>query len=196
MSDKVLFVSGRCQHSKKILIGIHQYEFMKSLFRVVNIDTNPYPNYVKTVPCLVVNNQLISGETLFEYLGKLVEGKKEQDQQHQQQQQPQQGQAMQSKDQGQCRINEDGELEGWCASGGSVDFSMITEDNDDYTKKHYKMDTNLSFLDGADSGPIHEQVQQMEKSDSHLNQKNKQFDNDYERLQRERGEIGNGMPRK
>ena len=37
----------------------------------------------------------------------------------------------------------------------------------------------------------------MEKNDQHLNQKNKQFDNDLERMQRERGEIqqgGGGRP--
>ena len=72
---------------------------------------------------------------------------------------------------------------------------MITEENDDYTKKTYKMDTNFEFL-GNDSDSIQNQVQQMEQKDNQLSQKTKQFDNDFERLQRERGEIGNGMARK
>ena len=79
MSEKVLFISGRCPHSKKILIGIQQYEFMRSLFKIINIDKQPYPNYIKTVPSLLINGQIIVGETLFQYLGKLVEGKKEQE---------------------------------------------------------------------------------------------------------------------
>ena len=33
----------------------------------------------------------------------------------------------------------------------------------------------------------------MEQSDQSLNQKRKQFDSDLERMQRERGEIGNGL---
>ena len=188
MSDKVLFISGRCPHSKKILIGIQQYEFMKSLFKIINIDTTPYPNYVKTVPCLLINSQIVSGNTLFEYLGKLVEGKQEQEQRAKQDN-------LQNKDQGQCRINEEGELEGWCSSGNSMEFSTITEENDDYTKKNYKIVTNYEFLD-SDSGPLQNQIQQMEQNDTQVNQKKQQFDNDYERLQRERGEIGNGMPRK
>ena len=79
MSERVLFISGRCPHSKKILVGIQQYEFMKSLFRIINVDTQPFPDYVKTVPCLLINGQIIKGNTVFEYLGKLVEGKKDQE---------------------------------------------------------------------------------------------------------------------
>ena len=72
---------------------------------------------------------------------------------------------------------------------------MITEENDDYTKKNYKMETNYDYLDGA-SDSIHQQVQEMEKNDQQVSQKKQQFDSDYERLQRERGQIGNGMERR
>ena len=104
MSDRVLFISGRCEHSKKILIGIQQYSFLKSLFKVVNIDTQPYPNYVKSVPSILIHNQVVTGEKVFEYFGKLVEGKKAQEQRVENNQ-------TNDSDQGQCRINEDGELE-------------------------------------------------------------------------------------
>ena len=186
MSDRVLFISGRCPHSKKVLVGIQQYPFLKPLFKVVNIDTQPYPNYVKSIPSILIQNQMVTGEKVFEYFGKLVEGKKAQEERVENNQQSE-------SDQGQCRINEDGELEGWCGGSGlggaGVEFSMITEDNDDYTKKTYKIDTNLSFLDGMTEASLHGQVQQMEKQDDNLGQKRQQFDNDYERLQRERGEL-------
>ena len=192
MSDRVLFVSGRCPHSKKVLIGIQQYPFLKPLFKVVNIDTQPYPNYVKSIPAILINNQVITGQTVFEYFGKLVEGKKAQEAR------AKQGQQTES-DQGQCRINEDGELEGWCGGGSSVEYSMISEENDDYTKRTYKMETNYDFLEGA-SDSIHSQVKSMEESDAQLSQKRKSFDNDLERMQRERGEMmqqqsGPGGPR-
>jgi len=180
MSDRVLFISGRCQHSKKVLIGIKQHSFLKSLFKVVNIDTQPYPNYVKSVPSILIHNQVITGEKVFEYFGKLVEGKKAQEERVDQGNQN-------DSDQGQCRINEDGELEGWCGGGG-VEFSMITEENDDYTKKTYKMESNYDFLDGA-SDSIHSQVKDMEQSDSQISEKKKSFDSDLERMQRERGEM-------
>ena len=188
MSEKVLFISPRCEHCKKVLIGIKQYDFLQSLFKIINIDITPYPNYVKTVPCLLINGQLVSGNTVFEYLGKLVEGKQQQEQRVEQNNTTE-------KDQGVCRINEDGELEGWCSDSGGMDFSMITEENDDYTKKTYKIDTNYEFLDGK-SDNIQSQVKQMEKTDNQLSQKKQQFDSDLERLQRERGEIGNGIGRK
>ena len=185
MSDRVLFISGRCEHCKKILIGIQQHSFLKPLFRVVNVDTQPYPNYVKSVPSILINSQVISGQTVFEYFGKLVEGKKAQEQR------VQNNQANES-DQGQCRINEEGELEGYCGSSGlsgsGVEFSMISEENDDYTKRTYKIESSYDFLEGA-SDDIHSQVKSMEAQDSQLSQKRKGFDNDLERMQRERGEL-------
>jgi hypothetical protein len=181
MSDRVLFISGRCPHSKKILVGIRQHPFLKSLFKVVNIDAQPYPNYVKTVPAILINNQVITGETVFEYFGKLVEGKKSQEQR------VEEGKS-DSSDQGQCTINEEGELEGWCGSGAGVEYSMITEDNDDYTKKTYKIDTNYDMLEAA-SDSIHAQVKSMEGKDAQLSDKRQSFDSDLERMQRERGDM-------
>ena len=187
MSDRVLFVSGRCEHCKKILVGIQQHSFLKPLFRVINVDTQPYPNYVKTVPSILINNQVISGQTVFEYFGKLVEGKKAQEGRVENNQ-------TNESDQGQCRINEEGELEGYCGSSGlggsGVEFSMITEENDDYTKKTYKIESSYDFLEGA-SDDIHSQVKSMEAQDSQLSEKRKGFDNDLERMQRERGEMMN-----
>lgn len=196
MSDRVLFISGRCEHCKKILIGIQQHSFLKPLFRVVNVDTQPYPNYVKSVPSILINNQVISGQTVFEYFGKLVEGKKAQEQRIQNNQ-------TNSSDQGQCRINEEGELEGYCGSSGlgasGIEYSMISEENDDYTKRTYKIESSYDFLEGA-SDDIHSQVKSMEAQDSQLSEKRKSFDNDLERMQRERGELmgqqsGPGGPR-
>jgi hypothetical protein len=184
MSDRVLFVSGRCEHCKKILVGIQQHSFLKPLFKVVNVDVQPYPNYVKTVPSILINGQVISGQTVFEYFGKLVEGKKSQEERVE-------NDDAKESDQGQCRINEEGELEGYCGGSGlggsGVEFSMITEENDDYTKKTYKMESAYDFLDGG-SDDIHGQVKSMEEKDSQLSQKQKGFDSDLERMQRERGE--------
>ena len=148
----------------------------------MNIDTQPYPNYVKSVPSILINNQVITGETVFEYFGKLVEGKKSQEERVEQD-------STNESDQGQCKINEDGELEGWCGGSGlgsgGVEYSMITEENDDYTKKNYKMETNYDLLDGSDD--IQGQVKSMEGQDAKISDKRKSFDNDLERMQQERG---------
>ena len=195
MTERVLFISGRCDHCKKILIGFQQHTFLKSLFKVVNIDRQAFPNYIKSVPSILINDQVIKGDTVFEYFGKLVEGKKAQEQRVQNNQ-------TNESDQGQCRINEDGELEGYCGSGlggSGIEFSMISEENDDYTKRTYKIESSYDFLEGA-SDDIHSQVKSMEAQDSQLSEKRKSFDNDLERMQRERGELmgqqsGPGGPR-
>ena len=77
MSDKVLFISGRCEYCKKILLGIQQHPFLKPLFKVVNVDVQPYPNYVKSVPSILIYNQVISGETVFEYFGNVANTKQD-----------------------------------------------------------------------------------------------------------------------
>lgn len=186
MANRVLFISGRCPHSKKILLGIQQHSFLKELFKIINIDSQAFPNYIKSVPSILINNQVIGGDAVFEYFGKLVEGKKEQEERLEE------GTNNES-DQGQCRINEEGLLEGYC---GMDDFALITEENDDYTKQRFKSHNNYDMLDdGPDN--IKDQVQEMEKTDNQLNQKNKAFDQDMERMQRERGELqqgGGGRP--
>ena len=182
MSNRVLFISGRCPHSKKILLGIKQHIFLKELFKIVNVDTQPFPNFIKTVPCILINNQVVTGTDVFEYFGRLVEGKKQQEQREQKNE-------LKESDQGQCRINEDGELEGYC---GMDNFSLISEENDDFTKRKFNSHNYYDMLDDSDGGDIHAQVKEMEQNDNQLNQKNKGFDQDLERMQRERGEIQMG----
>lgn len=187
MANRVLFISGRCPHSKKILLGIQEYPFLKSLFKIVNVDTQPFPNYVKTVPAILINNQVVTGEKVFEYFGKLVESKMEQEKREQ-------TESLSSKDEGQCRINDDGELEGYCGLGIGLDYSLISEKDDDCSKATHKIETTVSFLEGeSDSSSLQAQIKSMEESDDRLSGKRQQFDSDLERMQQERGEINNGQ---
>ncbi len=190
MSERVLYISGRCQHSKKVLLGIQQHMFLKSVFQIINIDTNPYPEFVQSGPCLLVQNQVVTGTRVFEYLGKLVEAKMQQEEREK-------TQTLTKADEGVCKINEDGLLEGYCGdSGMGIGFSMISEGNDDPTKQVYAMESKYDFLEGSDnSNKVYQQLKQMEKSDDALGQKRKEFDSDLERMQAERGELmkGNGM---
>jgi hypothetical protein len=186
MANRVLFVSGRCQHSKKILLGIQEYPFLKSLFKVVNVDTQPFPNYVKTVPAILINNQVVTGDKVFEYFGKLVESKMEQEKRET-------TESLESKDDGQCRINDDGELEGYCGLGIGLDYSTISERDDDCSKATHSIETTVSFLENTEGSSIHAQVKSMEESDDKLSGKRQQFDSDLERMQQERGEVNNGQ---
>ena len=55
--SRILFISGRCPHSKQILMGIHQNHFLKSLFKIVNIDSEPFPNNIEIIPSMIINDQ-------------------------------------------------------------------------------------------------------------------------------------------
>ena len=142
MANRILFISGRCPHSKKILLGVNEYPFLKDLFKIVNVDTQAFPNYIKTVPSILINNQVVTGEKVFEYFGKLVESKVQQEERDK-------TDSLQNKDEGQCRINEDGLLEGYCGNGMDLEYSIISETDDDCSKSLHKTEETVSFLDGA-----------------------------------------------
>ena len=77
---------------------------------------------------------------------------------------------------------------------GSIGFSSISEDNDDFTKKRHRFEDNYDILEGSSSSnAVYQQVKQMEASDDQLSQKRKNFDSDYERMQQERGELMRGQ---
>ena len=185
MANRVLFISGRCPHSKKVLLGIHQHTFLKDIFKIVNIDVHPYPNYIKTVPCILINNQVVSGTKVFEYFGKIVESKMAQEAREKEE-------TLTEQDQGSCQVNEEGMLEGYCGGGDTLG-AMISEENDDFTKKRHTVGDNFDFLEGSsDSNAVYQDLKQMEASDDQLGEKRKSFDSDYERLQSERGELMKG----
>jgi len=182
--NRVLFISGRCDHCKNVLLGIQQHPFLKTIFSIVNIDTHPYPNYIKTVPSILINNQVVTGNQVFEYLGRIVESKSQQEERES-------TDTMTDQDKGVCRVSKEGELEGYC--GGSINgmgFAPISEGNDDFTNGRPIIESNYDFLEGNNpTNTVYEQVQQLEKTDAKLNQKQQTFDNDYERLQQERGNL-------
>ena len=183
MSDKkIIFISSRCTHSKNILIGIQKHPFLIPLFKIINIDTTPYPNYIKSVPSLLINGNVITGDTVFDYFGKLVEEKNDQEKRND-------SSNLDSSDGGQCRINEDGELEGWCGNDSSIEFSLITEDNDDFSKKIHKFNSNFDFISNDKTKSLENQVKFMESKDNQLSEKRNLFDSDLEKLQMERNNL-------
>ena len=73
MSDRIIYISRACPHCKKLLIGLHRYEFLKNQFRIVDIQTQQFPDYIETVPTLVANQQMIKNDDVFGYMNNLVE---------------------------------------------------------------------------------------------------------------------------
>jgi len=212
MSNRTLYISRNCPHCKKLLIGVHKYEFLRPMFVFVDVETQGFPDYIKSVPTLVVDQNMIKADDVFGYLNNMVEqifksnpklkqqyhpeqqGQPEQGQQQGQQQPEQQGheqQLNQGPDKHGKGPNHDpvDELIGWCPDGG-CSFAEITETNDDCSKKMVSLDDNMfaSISEGNDQLAPNPQKVALEQDNSNFQQsaKQQQMDSSYERLMAER----------
>ena len=179
MSDRIIYISRSCPHCKKLLIGLHRYEFLKNQFQIIDIQTQQYPDYIETVPTLVANQQMVKNDDVFGYMNNLVEqifrkNPTLKDRYHPQQNNPpnqqnnppnQQNNQLSNEQQtmtkqphesmksiGQEPKKEDpvDELIGWCPDGG-CSFSQITESSDDCSKRMDPIDdTRFSFISEKD----------------------------------------------
>jgi len=176
MSLPVIYISKRCDHCLRLVKMLHQRQHLKGHYKIVSIDDAPFPQSVKSVPCMIIDNQLVNATDLFNYI--LSSDNKEPNngqqvqqgqRQGQRQEQPQQCNQEQS-----CSVDE---LSGVCANGSCLDFSPI---NDSDTIDNI----NYSFLDEPSQPTMNNS-----SNNDHGSQKRKEFDNDYERMMAERGEM-------
>lgn len=68
-----IYISRRCQNCQELLILIHQQKGLHQRFSIIDIDTNPYPNYLQVVPTMVHEDSLINGQELFKYIHILID---------------------------------------------------------------------------------------------------------------------------
>ena len=218
MNNRTIYVSRSCPHCKKLLIGIYKYDFLKPQFHIVDVSTQRYPDYIDTVPTLVVEQRMIKNDDVFGYMNNMVEQIFKQNPQlkekyHPQQQQQQQQQSAQLQqpqrqnfNQGQQGIGQQpqkmsspdydpvDDIVGWCVDDG-CSFSPISETNDDCSKgKATLEDTRFSFIsEGNDqlSGGNTATKIPMENSNAQFQKsaKQQQMDESYERLMAERNLI-------
>lgn len=173
MNNRTIYVSRSCPHCKKLLIGIHKYDFLKPQFQIVDVSTQRYPDYIDTVPTLVVEQRMIKNDDVFGYMNNMVEQifkqnpqlkeKYHPQQQQQQSAQLQQPQRQQNFNQGQQGTGQQpigqqpqkmnspdydpvDDIVGWCVDD-ACSFSPISETNDDCSKgKATLEDTRFSFI--------------------------------------------------
>lgn len=179
--NRNLYISARCEHCINILKGIKQYPFLKDIFHIVNIDNTPFPQNITSVPSIDIDGQLITGQTVFNYLAKLVESKNNSIT-------PVNNTDVNNDNSQKCSVNnnnDNDELEGYCCDG--LNCSIITDNDDNNTTNFHQFQFSYDII--GDETDIHQQVIDMEKTDNELNTKNNGFDSDLERLQRERGDM-------
>ena len=97
MNNRTIYISRSCPHCRKLLVGIHKYDFLKSQFQIIDVSTQRYPDYIDTVPTLVIEQKMIKNDDVFGYMNNMVEQIFRQNPQlkqkyHPQPQQQQQGQ--------------------------------------------------------------------------------------------------------
>ena len=173
MNNRIIYISRNCPHCRKLLIGIHKYDFLKSQFQIVDVLTQRYPDYIDTVPTLVVEQKMIKNDDVFSYMNNMVEQifrqnpqlkEKYHPQQPSQQRQPQSQQSAQlqpaQRQMGSVQqtigqppqkmsspdYDPVDDIVGWCVDDG-CSFSPISETNDDCSKKKATLeDTSFSFI--------------------------------------------------
>lgn len=65
MSNSTLYISRRCNHCQELLILIHKNKkYVGKLFTVIDIDTTPFPKFIRHVPSLNYNGDLVIGNDI------------------------------------------------------------------------------------------------------------------------------------
>ena len=168
----VIYISKRCDHCIRLIKILYKKPELKGHYTIVSIDDSPFPKTVKSVPCMVTDDQIINATDLFNYI--LSSGNNEQGQGQRQQSNP-----TPNSDQS-CSVDE---LSGVCNNDSCLDFSPIN-DSDNIDNYMY------SYIDE----PSQPQMKHSNNNNDFSSEKRQQFDNDYERLMSERGEINKGRP--
>ena len=168
----IIYISKRCTHCRKLLMILQERPHLKGHYQIVSIDDSPFPNAVKSVPCMIIEDQLVNSSDLFKYILS-SDGDSQQQQQHQPHKQQPQQEKLDS-----CSVDEC--INGICSTGSCLDFSPIDENSTD----NFEMG-NFSFLDE----PIQQTPSHQSGSSEQGSEKRQAFDNDYEKLMSERGEL-------
>ena len=84
-----LYISKSCPHCKQLLILFHNNKHLIPYFNIMDIETNPYPQSVTSVPSLIKDGILYLGDKLNEILNDVNKYHMSQNEQTQQQQQHQ-----------------------------------------------------------------------------------------------------------
>ena len=64
----IIYISKRCNPCRKLLMALQQRQHLKGHYQIVSIDDSPFPKTVKSVPCMIIEDQVINSKDLFEYI--------------------------------------------------------------------------------------------------------------------------------
>jgi hypothetical protein len=192
-----IYISRRSQPCQELLIRLHKNREIIS-FPIVDIDKNPYPKIIKSVPCMIVENQILPGGELFKYIDYLIHEYKKQNKQNDyvnndnyktnQAPHPEPNNSIPRNQSNNYEgPSEDNglDLEGFCIGGiCDLGFSMLEEDKNEGINRD-----NYEYLDNT-MEHTQKNIETSNKSD-----RAKEIDDEYARMMEMRGEqsMGGGM---
>ena len=195
----IIYISKRCPYCRKLLLLLQNKPELKGSIQIVSIDDEQFPKIVKSVPTMISNGEIWTADELFAALEGRPDKKQmspQQQPQHQQSYQEHiqhQQQQMQSGNshQGPPPSSEsdemlDGYFGGSGLAGGSLGYASIDDVPTNIETSYFAAldrNDNMNMVDVQNDGYVQK------------NKKSQQFDNDYERMMSERGEIAQGQMR-
>ena len=165
-ANPIIYISKRCEYCIELLKILSNRPDIRGNFTIISIDDNPFPNYVKAVPCMVSGDELYSATDIFTMLEESNDGGGGG------------GQCSTGGEEKQCSVD------GYCKGDTCLGFSSIDEDSGP------SLDTYYSTIDESAKKQTSPGA-----NDDYKSQKKNSFDSEYERMMSERGEMnGGGQP--
>lgn len=161
-SKPIIYVSKRCDYCIELLKILTKRSDIRGNFSIFSIDDNPYPNFIKAVPCMVSDGELYSSKEIFSMLEE----------------------SDSSQQSGQCSTGGNGgeakecSIDGYCKGDTCLGFSSIDGDSGP------SLDTYFSTID-QEATPQNNPS----SNDDYRNQKKSSFDSEYEKMMNERGAL-------
>ncbi len=162
----IIYISKRCEYCIELIKILNQRNDIKGNFSIISIDEEPFPNYIKEVPSMVSGDELYSAKEIFSMLDESNTTKSDPSKQT--------SEGSQS-----CSID------GYCKGDTCLSFSSIDGNGADST-----LDTYYSPVESGDNNNC--SILPNEDTGNPRDQRTQQFDSDYEKMMKERGEFNAG----
>lgn len=186
-----IYISRRSQPCQELLVKLHKYRQIIS-FPVVDIDRNSYPRIITSVPCMIIENQILPGGELFKYIDYLIndyENKNKKNDFVNQDNYKTNETPHPEVNKSNSNINEGPsednglDLEGFCIGGiCDLGFSMLEEEKNEGMNRD-----NYEYLDNM----MEHTKKEIESSTK--SERAKQMDDEYSRMLEMRGEQSTGQ---
>lgn len=189
--SETIYISRRCEYCHELLILLHKNRNILK-YPVVDVDTNPYPKIIKSVPCMAIKGKILPGVELFKFLEYIISEKTKSEEPPQEEHNTEMMSGHMSEPTQMRNLNqppddnhqldkkpeESGELDlpGFCI-GGSCELGFSSIEGNDL------QEGNFEYLDGESST----KSCQIDSNITNKGEKAKQMDDDYSRMMAERG---------